>query len=109
MIVGVIGVLRLGPGGLVLDQPPFEGGHAVPAKERRIAPAPEEPQEIHARKALRGAGLGVIALSGHLFRMVQERAPAKILAAHHAEFHNLAVRGEGDAAVKQQIPVEYLV
>ena len=41
--------------------------------------------------------------------MVQERAPAKILAAHHAEFHDLAVRGEGDAAVKQQIPVEYLV
>ena len=49
LIQRIVGVLGLGPGRLVLDEPPLEGGHAVLAEDGAVAAGPQEPEEVHAQ------------------------------------------------------------
>ena len=104
LIQGVVGVLGLGPGALVLDEPPLKGGHTVPAEDGAVPSGPQPPQEVHAQLALRGAGGVIIGLAGGLLRVVQEVAAGALVPAD-GKGHQLAVCRHGDAAVKQQIAV----
>ena len=108
VVVGIVGVFGLGPGRLVLDEPPFKGGHPVPPEGGRVAPGPKEPQEILAQNALGRARFGIVALTGHPLGVVQ-KGPAPQVPAADGEGLELAVGGEGDAAVEQQVAVAHLI
>ena len=108
VVVGVVGVFGLGPGCFVGHEPPLEGGHAVPAEDRGVAPAPQKPQVVHAELLLRRAGLGVVGLAGHRFGVVQEGAAGE-LAPVGLEGHEFPVLRHGQAAVEEQVAVKDLV
>ena len=108
VIKGVVAVFGLGPGALILDEPPLKGGHSVPAEDGAVPARPEPPQEVHAELPLRGTGLVIISLAGGLLGVVQ-KLPARALFSADGEFQEGAILGHGDAAVKQEIAIEHLV
>ena len=91
-------------GGGVGDEPPLEGGHAVPAKDGGVAPAPQPPQEIHAELPLRGAGLVVVGFACGKIGVVQELPSGQVPAAN-GEVHQLTVGIHGDTAVEEEVAV----
>src|SRR5699024_3518918 len=99
----VIGVFRLLPGILVLDQGPFKGGDVIPAKDGGVAAAPQEPEEIAAPAPLLLVG-GKVALAGQLIGKVQER-PALEGVAVEGEGLKFPILCTGHAAVEQQVAV----
>ena len=81
LIVGIVGVFRLHPGFFIGDEPPFEGGHPIPAENGAIPACPQPPQEVHAELPLLRTPLVVVGLSGGLFGVVEETLAAALLAA----------------------------
>ena len=101
LVIGVVGVLGLGPGALVLDEPALEGGHPVPAEDGAVASGPEEPEKVHAQ-------LVVVGLAGGGVGVVQELLSFPLLAAD-LEGEQLSVCRHGDTAVEEKVSVEDLV
>lgn len=108
VVVGVVGVLRLRPGRLIRHQPPFEGSDMVPSKKRRVASAPEEPEEVLPELLLRGAGFGVIPLPRDRLGMVEKRPAGKLLASD-AEFEEIPFRIHRDTPMEEQVAVVALI
>ncbi len=103
-VVLVIGVLGLFPGGFVLYERPLECGDVVAAEHGRVAPAPEEPEEILPLRALARALGGEHALPGEAVRIIEEVLARKRGGAE-LEAREAAVRLHGDAAVEEQVAV----
>ena len=108
LIERVIRVLRLRPGLFVGDEAAFEGGHAIPAEDRAVAPGPEEPEQVHAQLALGRAGFVVIGLARRGIGKVEE-VLSGALGTVELEREQLSVRREGNAAVKEQVAVMDLI
>ena len=101
----VVDVFGLGPGGLVGEETPLKGGHAVAAEDGAVAARPQEPQEVHAGGPLRRAGGGVVGPAGGQIRIVQEGLAGETPPVHR-EGEEGAVGRHGDAAVEEQVAVE---
>lgn len=58
VIKGVVAVFGLGPGALILDEPPLKGGHSVPAEDGAVPAA-----QSHHRKSMPNCRSGEPGLS----------------------------------------------
>lgn len=104
IVILVIGVLRLLPGRLILDERALKRGDVATAEDGGVAPAPEEPEKIAPVLALYGAFRREIALPGELVAVIEKIAPAQAVAAEF-KLEEAAVPVAGDAAVVKQVPV----
>ena len=108
MVIGIIGILRFRPGGLIRDETALKGGHPVTAEDRAVAAGPEPPEEVHTELPLRCSLLVIIGFSGCFFRIIQEFLTLALPAAD-GEAEKLAVGGHGNTAVEQKIAVMDLI
>ena len=108
LVIGVVGIFRLGPGTFVGNEAALEGSHPVPAKNGAVPAGPQPPKEVQTELALGGAALVIVGFSGGLFGIVQEFLSGTGLAAD-GKFHQLAVFRHGDTAVEQQVAVMDLI
>ena len=80
----------------------------VAAERGGVTSAPEEPQEVLAELAFRGAFPRVVTRTGGCFAPVHQRFAGQLLAAER-ELQELALVVHGDTAMVEQIAVEALV
>ena len=80
----------------------------VAAERRRIAPAPEEPQEVLAELAFFRAFARIVARTGGRLAPVHQRFARQLLAAEF-KFQEFAFVIHRNAAVVQQVAVKALV